>query len=108
MARSIDQIEHIAFAIGSCVVHPGSLELDRDAPLSFQIHVVEKLLLHISTSHRASVLQQPVSQSRLAVIDMGNDAEVPQARNGNVGHALANSPLGRFGVRIKILRILLI
>ena len=76
MPWRIDQIENVLLAIGRGVVHPGGLELDRDPPFSLQFHVVEELLLHIPVGHRARVLQQTISQRRLAVVDMGNDAEV--------------------------------
>jgi len=47
-------------AIFSLVVHPSRLQLNRDAALPFQIHVVEKLLLHLPLIHRASSLQEAV------------------------------------------------
>ena len=76
MAGGVDQVEDVLLPIGRCVVHAGGLELDRDAPLPLQIHVVEELVLHVAVGDRARVLEQPVGQGRLAVIDVGNDAEV--------------------------------
>ena len=76
MSRRVDQVENVLLTIGRRVVHPGGLELDRDPPLSLQFHVVEELLLHVPIGHRARVLQQAISQRRLAVVDVGNDAEV--------------------------------
>ena len=45
-------------------------------PLPLQIHVVQELVLHVAVGHRAGVLQEPVRQRRLAVVDVGDDAEI--------------------------------
>ena len=76
MAWGIDQVEDVLLPIGRLVVHPGGLEFDRDPPLPLQVHVVQELVLHVPVGHGARVLQQPVGQGRLAVVDVGNDAEV--------------------------------
>ena len=76
MSRRVDQVEHVLLSIRRRVVHPGGLKLDRDPPFALQFHVVEELLLHVPVGHRARVLQQTISQRRLAVVDVGNDAEV--------------------------------
>ena len=76
MTRCIDEVEHVLLSIGRLVVHAGGLELDRDPPFPLQLHVVEELLLHIPIGHRAGVLQQTVGQRRLAMVDVGNDAEI--------------------------------
>ena len=76
MAWSVDEVEHILLTIRGLVVHAGGLKLDRDPPFSLQLHVVEELFLHVPIGHRAGVLQQPISQRRLAMVDMGNDAEI--------------------------------
>ena len=87
VARRINQIENVGFAISRLVFHPGGLELDRDAPLPFQLHVVQELLLHVARRHGSRVLQQTIGQGGFAVVDMGNDAEIADPGNGNVGHA---------------------
>ena len=76
MPWGIDQVENVLLTIRRLVVHTGSLELDSDPAFPLQLHIVEELLLHIPIGHRAGVLQQPVSQRRLAVVNMGNDAEI--------------------------------
>ena len=89
MAGGINQVEDVELTIGGRVFHPGRLELDRDAALPLQVHVVEELLLHVPGRHRAGGLQQPVGQGRFAVVDVGNDAEIADPLNGNVGHGQA-------------------
>ena len=76
MAWCIDEVEHIFLTIRRLVVHAGGLELDRDPPFPLQLHVVEELLLHIPIGHSAGVLQQTVSQRRLAMVDVGNNAKI--------------------------------
>mmetsp|Transcript_65756 Transcript_65756/g.109246 ORF Transcript_65756/g.109246 Transcript_65756/m.109246 type:complete len:318 (-) Transcript_65756:312-1265(-) len=51
MARSVNEVEHVALAIACEVVHTSSLELDGDATLALEFHVVKKLLLHFSAGH---------------------------------------------------------
>ena len=86
MAGGINQVEDVELTIGGFVFHPGRLELDRDAALPLQVHVVEELLLHVPCRHRAGGLQQAVGQGRFAVVDVGNDAEI-----ANVFHPLGKS-----------------
>ncbi|CAI8442218.1 MAG: Uncharacterised protein [Cyanobium sp. ARS6] len=76
MAWCIDQVEGVALSISGGVLHPRRLELDRDAAFPLQIHVVQELLLHVPVGHGARVLQQTVGQRRLAMVDVGNDAEI--------------------------------
>ena len=76
MPWGIDEVENVLLTIRRFVIHACGLELDRDPPLPLQLHVVEELLLHVPIGHRAGVLQQPVSQRRFAVVNMGNDAEI--------------------------------
>ena len=68
-----------------CVVHRHGAGLDRDAPLALQVHVVEQLLVHLALADGAGVFQQPVGQRALAVVDVGDDAEVADVRK-SIGH----------------------
>jgi hypothetical protein len=52
------------------------MQLDRNAPLLFQIHIVENLFCHIPRGDRAGIFQQPVGKSRFAVIDVCYDAKI--------------------------------
>jgi hypothetical protein len=72
----INQVEDVGLAVRRLVLHARGLELDGDAPLPLQFHVVQELLLHVTGSHRSGVLQQAIGQGRFAVVDVGNDAEV--------------------------------
>ena len=75
VARRVDQVELVPFAL-VLVLHPDSPSLDGDAPLPLQFHVVEHLRLQLPFIDCLGVLQQPVGQGALAVVDVGNDREV--------------------------------
>ena len=52
------------------------MRLDRDATLSFQIHVIQQLFLHVPICHGTRMLQQSIRQGALAMIDVRYDAEI--------------------------------
>ena len=74
MSRSVDEVEQILDTI-LLIFHLNGMALDGNAALAFQIHVVKHLVL--GNLNGLGVFQHTVSQSRLAVVYMGNDAEVP-------------------------------
>jgi hypothetical protein len=56
---------------------PDRLALDRDAALALDVHPVQVLRPHLAAFHHPGELQHPVGQRRLAMIDVSDDAEVP-------------------------------
>jgi hypothetical protein len=86
MAGSINQVEDVFLAVPSFVVHPGRLQLNGNASLPFEIHAIEELFLHLPLGNSASELQHSVSKGRFAVIDVSDDGEIANARDGNVSH----------------------
>jgi hypothetical protein len=56
--------------------HPHRLGLDGDAALALDVHPVEILRAHGALVDDAGQLQHPIGKGRLAVIDVGDDAEV--------------------------------
>jgi hypothetical protein len=76
VAGGVDQVEHVLGAVAG-PGKPDRLALDRDAPLALDVHPVQVLRPHLAALHHPGELQHPVSQRRLAVIDVGDDAEVP-------------------------------
>ena len=79
MAWGINQIELIGLAILGLIFEPNGLGLDGDAALALYIHIIEHLLGHFTGTQSAADLDQPVGNCRFAMIDMGNDREVPDA-----------------------------
>jgi hypothetical protein len=60
----------------SAVPQGHGLGLDRDAALAFEVHGVEDLRHHLPRRECPGQLEQAVGQRRLAVVDVGDDAEV--------------------------------
>jgi hypothetical protein len=58
---------------------PDVLGLDRDAPLALEVHGVEVLLAHLPRVDRPRQLQDAIRERGLSVVDVGDDAEVPDA-----------------------------
>ena len=84
VAGRIDQIELMALPLD-----PDGPSLDRDAPLPLEIHRIEQLVAHLALADRLRDLQDPVGQSRLTVVDVGDDREVANLAQGDtvcIGH----------------------
>jgi hypothetical protein len=80
MARCVHQIEDIVLAVGRLVVQPHGLGLDGDAALALDIHRIEHLVLHFAVGQPARKLDQAVGQGGFAMVDMGDDGEIPDLR----------------------------
>ena len=87
VAGSIDQVQQILLAIAGAVHQPDRARLDGDPALPLQVHLVEDLLPHLSILDRVRDLQYPVRKRGLAVVDMRDDAEVPDALLGRQWHS---------------------
>jgi hypothetical protein len=72
----IDQVQLILLAVLARIVKPHGMRLDGDAALAFEVHRIEHLLHHFALGEGAGELKQPVSESRLTVVDMRNDREI--------------------------------
>ena len=89
VAGGVDQMQHVVGAV-DLPRQPDVLRLDGDAALTLDVHPVQVLGAHIPIGDHTGQLQHPVGQRRLAVVDMGDDAEVPNQRRrgeGLVGEA---------------------
>jgi hypothetical protein len=49
------------------------VRFDRDAALALQIHIIEKLRLHIAIANGMRQLQNPISKRRFPVVNMSNN-----------------------------------
>ena len=101
VAGGVDQMQHDLLAgMRTRLRHPRQphvLRLDGDAALALDVHVVQVLVAHVARLDHAGHLQDPVRQGRLAVVDVGDDAEVADLLGirerlrreipGHVGHA---------------------
>ena len=96
MPWGIDQVQDIVAAILPAVGQPDRLRLDGDAPLPLDIHPVEVLGPHRAGIDHPGGLEHAVSQGGLAMVNMGDDAEIPDNR-GVGGTGLREGHLGSFG-----------
>ncbi len=81
--RGIEQIQPIGLTRLACVTHRHRMRLNCDPPLPLQVHRIKKLVLPLALLDRASALQQPVRQGRLAMIDVRDDAKIACQLNGH-------------------------
>ena len=80
MPRRVHEIEAVGLAVGRLVFEANRLGFDGDAALAFDVHRIEHLGAHLAGLQGAAELDQPVGQSRFAVVDMGDDREVADMR----------------------------
>ena len=73
----VDQVQLVDLAVGGGVEDPHRLGLDRDAALALEVHRVEQLGPHRARVHGVGELEDPIGQRRLAMVDVGDDREVP-------------------------------
>ena len=95
--RGVDHVEHVGHAgpraRGRRPRQPDRLRLDRDPALALDVHPVEVLRAHLPGLDDPGHLEHPVGERRLAVVDVGDDAEVADQRRvgatgfGGGGHA---------------------
>ncbi len=81
VAGGIDQVEDVLLPVQG-VVHLDRLALDGDAAFALQVHVIQVLGLHVAVGDGAGHLQQAVGQGALAVVDVGDDAEIADVLHG--------------------------
>ncbi|MBA7715193.1 hypothetical protein ES703_124234 [subsurface metagenome] len=83
VAGGVNEVEGVILAIGVAVDHPDGVGLDGDPPLTLQVHVVQHLGLHLLAGQGVGQLQEAVGQGGLAVVDVGDDAEVAYEGTGH-------------------------
>ena len=86
MAGRVHQIEHVGAPVLGDIVEPHRLRLDRDAALALDIHGIKHLLDHFALGHRSCLLDQPVGERRLAMVDMRDDGEIADVVDRMRGH----------------------
>ena len=89
VAGRVDEVEPVAQAIAGDVLQAHGARLDGDALLALEVHAVEDLADHLALVEGVGELQETVGQRRLAVVDVGDDREVAQARLGDPFHGAA-------------------
>ena len=91
VAGGVDQVELVGLPVGGRVEDADRLRLDRDPALALEIHRVEDLLPHVPLGDRAGQLEDAIGQRRLAMVDVGDDAEVSDQILLHSGHRSART-----------------
>ena len=81
VAGRVDEVDDV---VG--VVEPDRLELDRDAPLTLDVHRVEVLRPHVPRVDGAAQLEEAVGERALPVVDVRHDGQVAEAAEVHRGN----------------------
>ena len=82
MAGRVHQVQLIQLAVLGAIIQADGLRLDGDPALLLDLHIIENLRLagHFALGHAAARLDKPVGERRFAVVDMGDDGKIADAR----------------------------
>ena len=86
----VDQVQVVGLAVRRRVGDPHGLGLDRDPALALEVHRVEHLRHVGARVDGPGELEDAVGERRLAVVDVGDDREVPDPvheRTASIGSA---------------------
>jgi len=76
MARRIDKVQMIFFAVFCRIVEGAVLAFDGDAALALDVHIVKDLIAELPVIGEPGMLYKPVGKGRFAMVDMGDNAEI--------------------------------
>ena len=76
MSRCVDEMQFVIVPILSLVVETHRLCLNRNAALTFQIHIIENLGFHLTLCQRPCIFNQPVRNRRFAMVDVCNNRKI--------------------------------
>ena len=82
MAGCVDKVQQVVFAIGIAIVERDRVALDGDTAFALDVHRIQHLFMQIALCDAIAGLDQPVRQGRLAMIDMGDNAEIANVFHG--------------------------
>jgi hypothetical protein len=87
MSRGVDQVKVVNLPVARFVAKGGSLRLDGNTSLAFDIHRVKHLLFHLAVGQAPAQVDDAICQCGFAVIDMGNNGKITdmlhEAQNNN-------------------------
>ena len=77
MTRRVYQVQNVLIAALRLIHESCGLEFDRDPPLSFKVHIVQKLFFHVPARDQTGVFYYSVRQRGLTVVYMRYYTEIP-------------------------------
>jgi hypothetical protein len=80
VSRGIHQIQDVFLPVLGFVRNGNGLTFDGNTPLPLDVHVVQDLIVKIAVRNEPGALNEPIGESRLAMIDVGDDAEIADFR----------------------------
>ncbi len=89
VTRRVDQVQLVGLPVGCPVRHRYRVGFDGDPAFAFEIHRVQHLVAHFTLLKRAGGFQQTIRQGGLAVVDVGDNAEISYLRQIHGRHTLA-------------------
>ena len=92
VARRVDEVQHVGAPVARLVVHAHGDGLYRYAALALEVEHVEQLRLHVALVYRARRFEQTVCERRLAVVDVGDDAEISEILQFHKNSSLPANP----------------
>ncbi len=104
MAGGIDEVEFVFLSVAGAVEHACGGGFDGDAFFALEVHGVEDLFGFFAVGDGAGAFEEAVGEGRLAVVDMGDDAEVADV---GLVHGSSVREGGRTGVgaaRVRLVR----
>jgi hypothetical protein len=96
--RGVDQVQLVGLTVLRRVRHPHGVQLDGDPALAFEVERVEHLSFHFTLLQHPRLLDQPIREGRLPVVDVGDDAEVADVVELQRMDAVWETPEGRKSV----------
>ena len=76
VTRRIDKIQLIVVSIGRPVWNCNRLAFYCYSPLTFYVHIVKNLIHHLALINNLGLLNKPVGQSGLSVVDVRHNTEI--------------------------------
>ena len=77
MPWRVDKIECVGFSIAGSIRQCYRLAFNGNATFPLDIHIIQHLILHFALVDNMSLFNEAIGKRRFAMVDMGNDAEIP-------------------------------
>ena len=76
MARGVNQVQVVRLPVIGGIAQAHRPGFDGNAPLPLQVHGIQNLVLHLPAVNGVALLQQPVRQGGLAMVNVGHNGKI--------------------------------